>query len=114
MRETGKLLSELTGTVAVVLAPRAETLVLHHLRFIRTSTDEVLAVLVMKNGTVQNRFLSATMSEPELQRIHNLLDDVVEGGRSATSASSSSVVCRASGCSTTICGAPPSPSAERP
>ena len=79
MRETGKLLSELTGTVAVVLAPRAETLVLHHLRFIRTSSDEVLAVLVMKNGTVQNRFLSATISEAELQRIHNLLDDVVEG-----------------------------------
>jgi heat-inducible transcriptional repressor len=79
MRETGKLLSELTGTVAVVRAPRAETLVLHQLRFIRTSPEEVLAVLVMKNGTVQNRFLSATISEPELQRIHNLLDDVVEG-----------------------------------
>src|SRR5580693_4351011 len=79
MRETGKLLSELTGTAAVVLAPRAETLVLRQLRFIRTSNDEVLAVLVMKNGTVQNRFLSATISEPELQRIHNLLDDVVEG-----------------------------------
>jgi len=79
MRETGKLLSELTGTAAVVLAPRAETLVLHQLRFIRTSSDEVLAVLVMKNGTVQNRFLSATLTEPELQRIHNLLDDVVEG-----------------------------------
>jgi heat-inducible transcriptional repressor len=79
MRETGKLLSELTGTAAVVLAPRAETLVLHQLRFIRTSSDEVLAVLVMKNGTVQNRFLAATVTEPELQRIHNLLDDVVEG-----------------------------------
>jgi heat-inducible transcriptional repressor len=79
MRETGKLLSELTGTAAMVLAPRAETLVLHQLRFIRTSSDEVLAVLVMKNGTVQNRFLSATLTEPELQRIHNLLDDVVEG-----------------------------------
>jgi heat-inducible transcriptional repressor len=79
MRETGKLLSELTGTAAVVLAPRAETLVLHQLRFIRTSADEVLAVLVMKNGTVQNRFLAATLTEAELQRIHNLLDDVVEG-----------------------------------
>src|SRR5579864_4252792 len=31
MRETGKLLSELTGTAAVVLAPRAETLVLRQL-----------------------------------------------------------------------------------
>src|SRR3984957_2656232 len=79
MRETGRLLSELTGTAAVVLAPKAETLVLHQLRFIRTSSDEVLAVLVMKNGTVQNRFLSATITESELQRVHNLLDDVADG-----------------------------------
>jgi heat-inducible transcriptional repressor len=79
MRETGKLLSELTGTAAVVLAPRAETLVLKQLRFIRTSNEEVLAVLVMKNGTVQNRFIAAGATEQELQRIHNLLDDVVEG-----------------------------------
>jgi heat-inducible transcriptional repressor len=79
MRETGRLLVELTGTAAVVVAPRAETLVLKQLRFIRTGGDEVLAVLVMKNGTVQNRFLPVTVSEAELQRMHNLLDDVVEG-----------------------------------
>ena len=79
MRATGKLLSELTGTAAVILAPRAETLVLRTLRFIRTSSDEVLAVMVMKTGAVQNRFLPVTTTEAELQRIHNLLDDVVEG-----------------------------------
>jgi heat-inducible transcriptional repressor len=79
MRETGRLLSDLTGTAAVVVAPRAQTLVLKQLRFLRTASDEVLAVLVMKNGTVQNRFLRVTVSETDLQRIHNLLDDVVEG-----------------------------------
>jgi heat-inducible transcriptional repressor len=79
MRETGKLLSELTGTAAVVLAPRAETLVLKQLRFLRTGPDEVLAVLVMTSGAVHNRFLHVTVTEAELQRIHNLLDDVVEG-----------------------------------
>jgi heat-inducible transcriptional repressor len=79
MRETGKLLSHLTGTAAVVLAPRAETLVLKQLRFLRTGPDEVLAVLLMKNGSVQNRFLRANVTDAELQRIHNLLDDVVEG-----------------------------------
>jgi heat-inducible transcriptional repressor len=79
MRETGKLLAELTGTAAVVVAPRAETLILKALRFLRTGPDEVLAVLVMKNGTVQNRFLGVAVQEEELQRIHNLLDDVVEG-----------------------------------
>jgi heat-inducible transcriptional repressor len=79
MRETGKLLSELTGTAAVVLAPRAETLVLRQLRFLRTGPDEVLAVLLMKNGTVQNRFLRVAVTDQDLERIHNLLDDVVEG-----------------------------------
>jgi heat-inducible transcriptional repressor len=79
MRETGKLLSALTGTAAVVVAPRAETLVLRQLRFLRTGHGEVLAVLVMNNGTVHNRFLSAQVTEADLQRIHNLLDDVVEG-----------------------------------
>ena len=79
MRETGKLLVELTGTAAVIVSPRAETLVLKQLRFLRTGTDEVLAVLVMKNGTVQNRFVTATVTEAELQRMHHLLDDVVEG-----------------------------------
>jgi len=79
MRETGKLLSELTGTAAVIVAPRAQTLVLKQLRFLRTGPDEVLAVLVLKNGTVQNRFLPLSVTDSELQRIHNLLDDVVEG-----------------------------------
>jgi heat-inducible transcriptional repressor len=79
MRETGKLLSELTGTAAVVVAPRAEMLVLKHLRFLRTGPEQVLAVLVMKNGAVQNRFLPVSVTEADLQRVHNLLDDVVEG-----------------------------------
>ena len=52
---------------------------LKHLRFIRTMPGEVLAVVVMTNGTVQNRFLKAEVSEDELQKIHNLLDDVIEG-----------------------------------
>jgi heat-inducible transcriptional repressor len=78
MRETGRLLSELTGTAAVVVA-RAEMLVLKQLRFLRTAPEEVLAVLVMKNGTVQNRFLRVAVSEADLRSIHNLLDDVVEG-----------------------------------
>jgi heat-inducible transcriptional repressor len=79
LRETGRLLSELTGTAAVVVSPKAETLTLRHLRFIRTLPGEVLAVAVMTNGTVQNRFLKAEVDEPELTKIHNLLDDVIEG-----------------------------------
>jgi heat-inducible transcriptional repressor len=79
MRQTGRLLSELTGTAAVVVSPRAESLSLKHLRFIRTNPGELLAVLVMSNGTVQNRFLAGGASEADLQRIHNVMDDVTEG-----------------------------------
>jgi heat-inducible transcriptional repressor len=79
LRETGRLLSDLAGTAAVVISPRAETMTLNHLRFIRTMPGEVLAVLVMSNGTVQNRFLKADLQENDLQKIHNLLDDVIEG-----------------------------------
>ncbi len=79
MRQTGKLLSELTGTAAVVVSPRVESLSLKHLRFIRTNPDELLAVLVMSNGSVQNRFLEGRATEADLQRIHNVMDDVTEG-----------------------------------
>ena len=78
IRETGKLLSELTGTAAVVVAPRSEAATLRTLRFMPVG-QELLAVLVMSNGTVQNRFVRATMSDKDLVAIHNLLDDVIEG-----------------------------------
>ena len=79
LRDTGRLLSEITGTAAVVVAPRAETMMLKHLRFIRTMPGELLAVLVTANGSVQNLFLKATIEENELTKVHNLLDDVIDG-----------------------------------
>jgi heat-inducible transcriptional repressor len=79
LRETGRLLSDLAGTAAVVISPKGESMTLKHLRFIRTLPGELLAVLVMSNGTVQNRFLKADVQENELQKVHNLLDDVIEG-----------------------------------
>ena len=79
MRESGKLLSDLTGTAAVVVTPRAESLTLKHLRFVRIQSDQLLAVLVLSDGQVQNRFIRGDLSEAELIRVHNLLDDVGEG-----------------------------------
>jgi len=79
LRETGRLLSDLTGAAAVVVSPKAEAMTLRQLRFIRTRPGEVLAVVVMTNGTVQHRFLKEDVSERELEKIHNLLDDVIDG-----------------------------------
>src|SRR4051812_21826054 len=73
LRETGKFLSELTGTAAVVVSPKAESMTLKHLRFIRTLPGEVLAVIVLTNGAIQNRFLKSDVNENELQKVHNLL-----------------------------------------
>ncbi|HEY1957870.1 MAG TPA: heat-inducible transcriptional repressor HrcA [Polyangiaceae bacterium] len=78
IRETGRLLSDLTGTAAVVVAPRTEAATLRALRFMPVG-QELLAVIVMSNGSVQNRFVRASLTERELEPIHNLLDDVIEG-----------------------------------
>ncbi len=84
LRETARLLSGLTGTAAVVVAPRLENQILKQVRFIPTRPGELLAVVVTSGGQVENRFVSLPdghghPSNDELQRIHNLLDDVLEG-----------------------------------
>ncbi|HKQ70864.1 MAG TPA: heat-inducible transcriptional repressor HrcA [Polyangiaceae bacterium] len=79
-RASGRVLSELTGT-AVVIAPKRETRALTQLRFIPTRPGEMLAVVVLADGTVENRFIriERPLGEPELTRVHNLLADVIEG-----------------------------------
>src|SRR6266545_819544 len=79
-RESGRLLSELTGT-AVVIAPKREMRTLIQLRFMPTRPGQMLAVVVLADGTVENRFIRVErpLSEPELTRVHNLLADVIEG-----------------------------------
>lgn len=81
LREAGRYLSELTGAAAVIAAPRKELRSLSQLRFIPTRPGQLLAVLVFKDGTVENRFVSveAPIHEGELNRVHNLLADVIEG-----------------------------------
>ena len=81
LREAARILSSLTGTAAVVVAPRLEASALSQLRFMPTRPGELLAVIVTSTGQVENRFLrvDAWPSGDELQRIHNLLDDVLEG-----------------------------------
>jgi heat-inducible transcriptional repressor len=80
-RETGKLLSGLSGAPALVLRPRAESRTLRKLRFIATRPGEMLAVAVFLDGTVENRFIpvEGNVSDAELERIHRMLEEVVEG-----------------------------------
>jgi len=81
MREAGRFLSELSGTAAVIATPRSELRALSQLRFIPTKPSQLLAVLVFADGSVENRFIhvEGKLDESELNRIHNLLADVIEG-----------------------------------
>lgn len=81
LRETGRYLSELSGAAAVVAAPRSDVRALLQLRFIPVRTDQLLAVLVFADGTVENRFIrvDSQICDSELTRVHNLLADVIEG-----------------------------------
>jgi heat-inducible transcriptional repressor len=80
LRSSGQILSELTGTVAVIVSPQPDSRCLSQLRFIATAPKQLLAVIVLTDGSVENRFiaLTETISEAELNRIHNLLADVIE------------------------------------
>ncbi|HEV8246004.1 MAG TPA: heat-inducible transcriptional repressor HrcA [Polyangiaceae bacterium] len=81
LRETGKLLSDLSGSPAVVLRARSQHRTLLKLRFIGTRPQELLAVMVFSDGTVDNRFIQVerVISDTDLERLHNLLESIVEG-----------------------------------
>ncbi|MSP23782.1 MAG: heat-inducible transcription repressor HrcA [Myxococcales bacterium] len=81
LRRTGALLSELSGAAAVVTSAPIDVRTLSQLRFIVTRPHQLLAVLVFSDGSVENRFvpLESRVTDSELERVHNLLADVVEG-----------------------------------
>lgn len=57
LKGTGRLLSDLSGAPAVLIRLRSDQRTLVKVRFIRTRPQEILAVLVCSDGTVENRFL---------------------------------------------------------
>jgi heat-inducible transcriptional repressor len=71
----------MSGAPALVLRLRGDQRTLVKVRFIRTHPLELLAVLVCSDGTVENRFipLEHPLEDAELERLHNLLEEVVPG-----------------------------------
>ncbi|HEY3355306.1 MAG TPA: heat-inducible transcriptional repressor HrcA [Polyangia bacterium] len=81
LRDTSRILSELSRHAALVLAPRIETDVLESLRFVPLRSGALLAVLVTKSGLVQNRLIASEVnpSPADLDRIHNYLNELLGG-----------------------------------
>jgi heat-inducible transcriptional repressor len=81
-RATGRLLSEMSGTAAVLVRPRIETRQLDNLRLVITRPGQVLCVLVLTDGAVENRLIGIgeeLINDGQLERLHNLLREVVPG-----------------------------------
>jgi len=81
LSESGRLLSELSGLPAVVLRARSEARTVDKLRFIATRPGELLSVVVLDDGSVENRFIQIEQAvDPgQLERVHNLLDEATTG-----------------------------------
>ena len=81
VRETGQLLSRLTGTATIIAQPTVAEATLDQLRFMRLSGGRTLAVLVTRSGVVENRVVvtEAAVDDHGLERVNNYLDGLVGG-----------------------------------
>jgi len=82
VRETGQLLSRLTGTATIIARPSVTESALDQLRFMRLSDGRALAVLVTRSGGVENRVVVTELDADDraLDRVNNYLAELV-GGR---------------------------------
>jgi heat-inducible transcriptional repressor len=81
VRETGQLLSRLTGTAAIIAQQPVAEVTLQQLRFIRLSEGRTLAVLVTRSGGVENRVVMTELDidDHTLERVNNYLRELVQG-----------------------------------
>lgn len=81
VRETGQLLSRLTGTATIIAERPLTDTALEQVRFMRLSEGRTLAVLVTRSGDVENRVITTELEvdEPTLERVNNYLRDLVQG-----------------------------------
>jgi heat-inducible transcriptional repressor len=83
MRETTKVLSSLSRSVGVVLAPRRDHLTVKRIEFVQLSGGRILVILIAKSGQVQHRavIIDEMIPREELSRIARLLNELLEGGK---------------------------------
>ena len=80
-RETVQILSRLSTQAALVITPAISDALLRQLRFIPLEGNELLAVIVTRDGIVHNSYLSCEqpVNERELEKMHNYLKGQVIG-----------------------------------
>lgn len=81
LRHTGRVLAEVTHAAAVVIASPSSGWKLQDLRFISLRACELLAVIVGRDGGVQNRVLrtETPISPADLERVNNVIAPLLDG-----------------------------------
>lgn len=81
MWEATKLLSGLSRSVGVVLAPRVDQLSVKRVEFVHLSAQRVLVILITTSGQVHHKVvvLDDVIPQEELTKIARLLNALVEG-----------------------------------
>lgn len=78
---TGRVLSMISCSAAVVLAPEKNSDTLKHVELIHVHGDEILMILVTRSGTVlhKNLFIEENMSQESLYQVSRYLQDNIKG-----------------------------------
>jgi heat-inducible transcriptional repressor len=81
LKETSRTLSSLSNYMGIVLAPSFTADVFRQIEFIRLGARKLLAILVSRNGSVQNRLVETDedFSAEELIRMGNYLNELMLG-----------------------------------
>lgn len=81
LKETSRTLSSLSNYMGIVVAPSFTADVFRHIEFIRLGTRRLLAILVSRNGSVQNRLVETDedFSTEDLVRMGNYLNELMQG-----------------------------------
>ncbi|MSP17205.1 MAG: heat-inducible transcription repressor HrcA [Myxococcales bacterium] len=81
LQRTSRALSELSRQAAIVITPVAERQRLEHVEFVRLREGELLAILVVEGGQVENKLVRVDPmpDAAELERVHNYLNLLIVG-----------------------------------
>lgn len=81
LKETSRMLSATSHYMGIVIAPRFDANVFRQMEFVKLGSRRILAILVSRNGTVQNRIIEADedIAADDLVKMANYLNDLLQG-----------------------------------
>ncbi|MBI3988641.1 MAG: heat-inducible transcription repressor HrcA [candidate division NC10 bacterium] len=81
MRETSRILSNLSCYTAIVFAPRLAKNALRRIEFVHLHRERILAVLKAESGFTQHKVIATdeVLTQEELDRISRYLNELIEG-----------------------------------